>query len=117
MFNLLQRAKGLALNKTATTILDFYVKKKNLGELKSFDIEMSTKTLSVSFIPKNFTEALVIEAKNYNIVKDEKLQKNYLTFDSITTSDNWDNSRFNQLIKDKRIEIPEKYSKYIALVV
>ena len=46
MFNLLQRAKGLALNKTATTILDFYVKKKNLGELKSFDIEMSTKTLS-----------------------------------------------------------------------
>ena len=116
MLKLLKRTKGLTLNKTAKSIIGLYLKKKNLGELKNFDIDMDTKTLNVSFIPKHFSDVLTIEATNYNITKDEKESKSYLTFESIKTSNNWDDSRFKQLIKNKRIEIPQKYSKFIDLV-
>jgi len=116
MLKLLKRTKGLSLNKTAKSIIGLYLKKKNLGELKQFDIDVNTKTLNVSFLPKYFSDTLTIEATNYNIVKDEQKGKSYLTFDSIKTSNNWDDSRFKQLVKDKRIEIPEKYSKFMELV-
>jgi hypothetical protein len=116
MLRLLKRTKGITLNKTAKSIISLYLKKKNIGELKDFNIDMSNKRLTVSFTPKYFNETLNIETTGYNIVKDSKKMKSYLTFDSIKTSDNWDNSNFNKLIKDKRIEIPKKYSKLIDLV-
>ena len=116
MLKLFKRTKGLTLNKTAKSIIGLYLKKKDLGELKSFTIDMDTKTLKVSFIPKYFTEAISIDANNYNIIKDNITNKSYLTFESIKTSSNWDDSNFQQLIKNKRIEIPQKYSKLIDLV-
>ena len=117
MLRLLKRTKGSMLGKTAKGIVGVYMKKKNLGKLEDFDIDMSEKKLNISFTPKYFSEVLTIEAREYNIVRDEKKQKNYLTFDSIETSGNWDNSEFKKLIKNKRIEIPEKYKKFIDLVV
>jgi hypothetical protein len=116
MLRLLKRTKGITLNKTAKSIISLYLKKKNIGELKDFSIDMATKKLSVSFVPKYFNDILDIEAVGYNIIKDAKKEKSYLTFDSIKTSNNWDNSNFNKLIKDKKIEIPEKYSKLVDLV-
>jgi len=116
MIKFLKRTKGLTLNKTAKSLIGLYLKKKNVGELKNFNIDMDTRKLNVSFIPKYLNEELTIEATNYSIEKDEKREKSYLTFDSIVTSDNWDDSQFKQLIKNKRIEIPQKYSKFIDLV-
>ena len=117
MLRLLKGTKGSMLGKTAKGIVGVYMKKKNFGKLEDFDIDMSEKKLNISFTPKYFSEVLTIEAREYNIVRDEKKQKNYLTFDSIETSGNWDNSEFKKLIKNKRIEIPEKYKKFIDLVV
>ena len=54
---------------------------------------------------------------NYHIVKDVMQKKNYLTFESINTSGNWDDSRFKQMIKSKRIEIPAKYSGLVDKVM
>jgi len=116
MLKFLKRTKGKTLNKTAQSIIGLYLKKKNLGELKKFDINMETRELNISFIPTYFSDELTIQAVDYNIIKDEKSEKSYLTFDSITTSNNWDNSRFQKLIRDKKIEIPEKYSKLVDLV-
>jgi len=116
MLKFLKRTKGKTLNKTAQSILGLYLKKKDLGELKNFDINMDTRELNISFLPKHFNDTLTIQATNYNIMKDEKNGKNYLTFDSITTSNNWDNSRFQKLIKNRRIKIPEKYYKLVELV-
>ena len=116
MLQFLKRSKGKTLNKTAKSIIGLYMKKKNIGELKSFEVDMEMRKLNVSFIPKYFNDVLSIEAINYSIVKDEKTQKSYLAFDSITSSNNWNDSKFKELIKNKRIEIPEKYSKFVALV-
>ena len=116
MLKFLKRAKGSTFNKTAKSIIGLYLKKKKLGELKNFEIDMEKRKVNLSFIPKNFQEALTLEATDYSIEKDEKKQKSYLTFESIVTSGNWDDSRFKQLIKNKRIEIPEKYSKLVDLV-
>jgi hypothetical protein len=117
MLKFLKRAKGSTLNTTAKSIIGLYLKKKKLGELKNFEIDMENRKVNLSFIPKNFEEALTIEATDYSIEIDEKKQKSYLTFSSIVTSDNWDNSRFKELMKNKKIEIPEKYSKLVDLVV
>jgi len=116
MLRLLKLTKGGTLNKTAKSMIGLYLKKKDLGELKNFSIDMATKELNVSFIPKYFNDEITIQAIDYNIQKDEKTQKSYLTFASITTSNNWDNSNFKRLIKDKKIEIPEKYSKLLSLI-
>jgi len=116
MLKFLKRTKGSTLNKTAKSIIGLYLKKKKLGELKNFEIDMENRKVNVSFIPKNFQEALTLEATDYNIEKDEKKQKSYLTFESIVTSGNWNDSQFKQMIKNKKIEIPEKYSKLVDLV-
>lgn len=116
MLKFLKRTKGATLNKTAKSVLGLYLKKKDIGELKEFTIDMEKRKLSVSFIPKYFNDELSVEATNYNILKDEKKQKSYLIFESIVTSDNWDDAQFRELIKNKRIEIPQKYSKLIDLV-
>jgi hypothetical protein len=117
MLKLLKKTKGKALNKTAKSMIGLYLKKKNIGELKDFSIDMDEKKFNVSFIPKHFGEVLSVEAVNYNIIKDEVKQKNYLTFESINTFGNWDDSRFKKMIKSKSIEIPQKYSKLIDMVV
>ncbi len=116
MLRFLKKTKGGTFSKAAHSIVGYYLKKKQIGELKAFSIDTNTKTLSISFIPKFFTEVLTIEATNYNILKNEKSQKSYLTFDKITTSNNWNDARFRALIKDKKIEIPAKYSKFINLI-
>ena len=116
MLKLLKLSKGLTLNKTAKSIIGLYMKKKDLGELRNFTIDMEKKELNISFVPKYFNDELSVQAIDYNIIKDTNKQKSYLTFESITTSNNWDNSNFNKLIKDKKIEIPEKYSKLLSLV-
>jgi len=116
MLRLLKLSKGLTLNKTAKGIVGMYMKKKNLGELKNFSIDMATKELNIAFVPKYFNDEITVQAIDYNIQKDEKAQKSYLTFESIRTSNNWDNSNFKRLIKDKKIEIPEKYSKLLSLI-
>ncbi len=116
MLRLFKKAKGETFSKAAHKMISYYLKKQNIGELKGFNIDNSTKTLSISFIPKFFTEVLTIEATNYNIVKDVQQGKSYLTFDNITTSKNWNDDRFKGLIKNKKIEIPDKYSKFINLI-
>ena len=116
MLRFLTKAKGQTFSKTAHKIVGYYLKKKQIGELKAFSIDTATRKLSISFIPKFFTEVLIIEATNYNILKDVQRGKNYLTFDNITTSNNWNDSRFKALIKDRKIEIPAKYSKFINLI-
>ena len=116
MLRLLKLSKGLTLNKTAKSIVGMYMKKKDLGELKNFTIDMQKKELNISFVPKHFNDELTVQALDYNIRNDEKTQKSYLTFESISTSNNWDNSNFKKLIKDKKIEIPEKYSKLLSLI-
>ena len=116
MLRLLEKAKGETFSKAANKMVEYYLKKKNIGELKGFTIDNSTKTLTISFIPKFFTEVLTIEATNYNILKDAQQGKSYLAFENITTSKNWNDARFKGLIKNKKIEIPDKYSKFINLI-
>ena len=117
MLKFLKNPKGKIFNSTAKSMIGMYLKKKKIGELKEFSIDMATRKLNVSFIPTHFGEVLSIEAVNYNIVKDTLQQKNYLTFESIKTSGNWNDSRFKQMVKSKRIEIPEKYSSLVSKVV
>ena len=80
MLRLLKMTKSGTLNKTAKGIIGLYLKRKDLGELKNFTINMATKELNIAFIPKYFTDEITVQAVDYNIQKDEKKQKNYLTF-------------------------------------
>ena len=116
MLRFLTKTKGQTFSKAAHKIVGYYLKKKQIGELKAFSIDTTSKKLIISFVPRFFTDVLTIEAKNYNILKDAQRGKNYLTFDNITTSNNWNDSRFKALIKDRKIEIPAKYSKFINLI-
>ncbi len=117
MLRFLKNSKGTILNNTAKSMVGLYLKKKKIGELKDFSIDMNSKKLFISFIPRHFGEVLSVEAVNYNIVKDTLQQKSYLTFESINTSGNWDDSHFREMIKSKRIEIPQKYSSLVDKVV
>ena len=116
MLQLLKRTKGKTLNKVGKSMISVYMKKKNIGDLKDFGINMETKMLTVSFVPTYFSEEVRVEVARYNIIQDKLNNKNYLSFDSINTSKNWNDSKFKKLIKKNKIEIPEKYSKFIDLV-
>ncbi len=116
MLSFLRKTKGQTFSKAADKMIRYYLKKKQIGELKAFSIDTDSRKLTISFIPKFFTDVLTIEASNYNIFKDAQKNKSYLTFDNIITSNNWNDSRFKGLIKDKKIEIPAKYSKFINLI-
>ena len=114
MLRLIAKAKGQTFSKAAHKMVEYYLKKKQIGELKEFNIDTNTRTLTISFTPKFFKEVLTIQATNYNILKGE--DKSYLTFDKITTSKNWNDARFKSLIKERKIEIPAKYAKFINLI-
>ncbi len=117
MLKFLKKKKNSVVSKGIKKFITAYLKQKNLGELSSFKLDSKKSNIYLTLLLQREKEPLEIIISNYYFVQEG--EKGYFTFDSITTSRDWNSRAFERIVatKDKKIKVPDKYVKIIGMFV
>jgi sporulation protein YlmC with PRC-barrel domain len=115
MFKFLKSQKESLLSNSIKQVIILYLKRKNLGELKEFRVDLKKRNIHLTLLLRKEHKPLEIVVTNYNFIKKEG--KGYFTFDSIKTSRDWNSDALEKIIgsEDRQIEVPNKYVKVIEM--
>ena len=117
MFKLLKKKKDLLISKGIEKFIATYLERKNLGRISKCKLDSKKKKIKIILLLKKEKEPLEIKVSNYSFIKEGK--EGYFTFDSITTSRDWESNALERIIanKKKRIKVPKKHLKIISMFV
>ncbi len=104
--------KNELLSFIARAALDFYLQDKGYGELKEFSINNKTKKFFFKTKLKGEERFLSVIVNRYDIAKENG--KYFFVAKSIVTDREWLNTAAKNFLEEKKIEIPVKYSLFVA---
>jgi len=112
---MLKQLKKSAISSSIKKVITSYLKRKNLGELKTFKLNSKKRNIQLNLLLRKETKTIEIIINNYNFIKEK--EKGYFTFDSIKTSRDWNSKALEKIIgsEDKKIKIPDKYVKIVEM--
>jgi hypothetical protein len=115
MLKFLKKKKNSVISKGIKKFITAYLERKKLGELSSFKLDSKKRNIYLTLLLQREKEPLEIIVSNYSFVQEG--EKGYFTFDSITTSRDWNSRAFERLVanEDKKIKVPDKYIKIITM--
>lgn len=107
--------KNELLSFVARAAIDFYLQNKGYGELKEFSINNKTKKFFFKTKLKGEERFLSVIVNRYDIIKEDG--KYFFVAKGITTDREWLNIAAKDFLEEKKIEIPTRYSLFIAAVM
>jgi hypothetical protein len=115
MLKFLKEKKNSVVSKGIKNFITAYLERKNLGKLSSFKLDSKKRNIYLTLMLQREKDPLDIIVSNYSFVQEK--DKGYFTFDSITTSRDWNSRAFEKLVadEDKKINVPDKYIKVITM--
>ena len=117
MLKLLKKKKDMLLSKGIEKFIATYLERKKLGKITKCKLDSKKKNIKLTLLLKKEKEPLEIKISNYSFKK-EGLE-GYFTFDSISTSRDWNSNALERIIanKNKRIKVPKKHVKIISMFI
>lgn len=117
MLKFIKNKKNSAISNTIKSVISSYLERKNLGEVKSLKLDTKKKNINLTLLLNREKEPLEIVVSNYTFIQEG--EKGYFTFDSITTSRDWNSRALEKIVgaEDKKIKVPDKYVKIIGMFV
>lgn len=91
------------------------LKMKRYGEMMDFQIDSENKRILLKVSLKGEPEPLIVTVNKYEIMKVDG--KDFLIIRNVTTSKEWMNLIAEDFMKDKEVELPDKFSRIIKMIM
>ncbi|SRR5690606_27402257 len=103
-------------DKIISAAVEKYLKSylEDLGELKEFDMDTVNKNINVKINLIGEPDTFQLNIYGYEFT--ERNGKTFMEIKDIHASKKWMNIAFRKYIKNKMIEIPEAYSKWVEYI-
>lgn len=113
MKDLAIHGKDRAISKTLTIFLDQFMIKYG----KTIDIRLDSKArrIEIDMLLKGESEPVIIRLEDYEIISEG--QRHFITCRGIHVSREWMKTLANDLILDRRFEVPAKYARLLGFIV
>jgi len=92
-----------------------YLESNGFGTMREFSIDTTHKAFSFSVDLKGESKPLMVAVPKYELVKDRGML--FFVVRDVSTDKAWINQAAKMFLKEKRIEIPGKYSALVQLVM
>jgi len=111
--NLARQGKDRAVSKTLTALCDRFLSK--YGKLIDIRLDSNDRRITVEVLLKGEPEPVSIRLEDYEIVSEG--QRHFITCRGVHVSREWMRALANDLIRDRRFEIPSKYARLLDIIV
>jgi hypothetical protein len=92
-----------------------YLESNGFGTMRDFSIDTTHKAFSFSVDLKGESKPLHVAVSKYDLLKDRGML--FFVVRDVSTDKAWINQAAKMFLKEKRIEIPGKYSTLVQLVM
>lgn len=103
------KALSKALEVLGETVISRY------GKLIGIRLDSLTRRIEAEVLLRGETAPLSVSIENYEIVSEEG--KSFITCNKISVSREWMKILADDLLKEKKLEIPSKYAKLLEIII
>ena len=113
MKDLARHGKDKALSRTLEVLLDQLLSK--YGRTVGIRLDSNARRIEIEMLLKGETEPVSVLLENYEIVSEG--ERHFITCRGVHASREWMKILANDLIPDRRFEIPAKYALLLDIIV
>ncbi|HQG30804.1 MAG TPA: hypothetical protein PLA83_02655 [Deltaproteobacteria bacterium] len=111
--DLARQGKDRAVSKTLTALGDQYLSR--YGKIIDIRLDSHDRRIEIEMLLKGEPEPVSVRLEDYGIISEG--QRRYITCREIHVSKEWMKALANDLIRDRKFEIPSKYARLLDLII